>query len=227
MGSTDGAMPNSKATTPHPFSPCSIGSAHGVLGLAAAAPWHRSGCSAQPIVCPQPVPSKVEGRGRIRGRGRALRTCLQGSALSIGSGGAKGRRPATPWSSSSWANGRKGPSAGRRPPTPCSPPPGGKRSPVPSTRTKAVEPSRAWAMATWEKTSPSMEDWVVRVVLPRSTSCCMLPSTRPRIGPSLSTSRSPSPPLSVNQPVVCVNQAVTSRPFSAPNRGQRAEYWDR
>ncbi len=30
-------------------------------------------------------------------------------------------------------------------------------------------------------------------------------------------------PMSVNQPVTCVNQPVISWPFSAPNRGQRAE----
>jgi hypothetical protein len=97
VGRAASAMPVSKATTTNPSSPCSIGSTHGVLGLAAAAPWHRSGCSARSIVCPQ--------RGRIRGRGRALRTCLQGSALSIGSGGANCFCPAAPWMSGTLASG--------------------------------------------------------------------------------------------------------------------------
>ena len=42
---------------------------------------------------------------------------------------------------------------------------GASKAKVPSTRTEAVEPWKAWAMATWEKTSPGMQVRVVRVVL--------------------------------------------------------------
>ena len=74
------AMPTSKATTPHPSSTCSIGSTHGAYGTARVVPWQWAICSALPIAGPQ--------RGRVRSRGRALRTCLQGMARDIGLGGA-------------------------------------------------------------------------------------------------------------------------------------------
>jgi hypothetical protein len=56
------AMPTSKATTPHPSSPCSIGSTRCMLATAHVVPWQCSRCSAL-LIAPIPGEGSREGKG--------------------------------------------------------------------------------------------------------------------------------------------------------------------